>query len=190
MNFSAASFERHAGLILAATATALALYLTSSALRPAFWPGILLAAGFGAAIVNVIYQDQSRRALSAADLLLVAATGFAALAADAPSLRDEAISAMGRMIFLGGAVGTLAFAYAHWRDQPGISAGDIKLIAVLGASLPLVMSIYAVAIACCTAVLFAAVRGRGTLSARQHVPAASVIAGTFYLVWLGYRLAL
>lgn len=192
MNFSTASLERRAGLVFAATATALALSLTWTSLRPAFWPEMFLAAGFGAAILNVISQNRRARGPSAVDFLLVAVTGFAAVAADASSLMDEAILAVCRMIVLGGAIGGLAFAYAQLRGAPGISPTDIKLVTALGVALPLAMSIYAVGLACCAAIVFAAIRERsrgGLITGRQHVATTGVIAGTFYIIWLAYRLA-
>ena len=60
--------------------------------------------------------------------------------------------------------------------------------------MPLALSVYAIAFACSAAVIYAAARQlrseNGTLMADRHIPVTGIIAGMFYLAWLGYRLSL
>lgn len=194
MTVATASLEQRAGLVAAVGGTAVAVGLMLLAARPAFWPELFLYLSFGGALLNVIGQDRSGRQVSNVDLLLVAMTAFIAIAADAPSIKDEAVRALCRVIILAGSVGALAWAYSQVRGQIGMSATDVKLIGALAIAMPLALSVYAIAFACSAAVIYAAARQlrseNGTLMADRHIPVTGIIAGMFYLAWLGYRLSL
>lgn len=192
MTVAGTNFEQRLGLASAVGGTAIALALLLNSSQTAFWPELFLYLSFGGAVLNVIGHDRATRQVSNVDIVLVGVTGFIAAAFAAPSIEQEAIRAVGRIVIIGCSVGALAWGYTQVRQQKAISSADVKLLAALSVALPLILTVYAIAFACGAAVIFAAMqhlRNGATLPSRQHIPVAGITAGTFYLVWLAYRVS-
>lgn len=183
--------ESRFGLIAMALATlaAVAVHATNP---QSTWPLLLLALAFAGAVLNIIVNEQLTGTVSDLDLGLLLVTGFAATVFGTPSISQEALHATVRMLVLGSAVGAFAWLYWRMRGIAGLSLSDVKLVAVLGAFLPLAVGIYTIAFAITLtiAVLSALHLWRGDQpSLQSRLPIASLLTGAFYLVWAVYRLS-
>lgn len=154
-------------------------------------PHVLLALAFAAAVTNIAIREQATGTITAADLALLFATGFAASAHAAPSLQVEFLYALMRMALLGMSVSALAWFYKQWRGTMPLSQADILLIAVLGAFLPFAIAVYAIAFSITmTVAVIAAMHllGGEQTGLRQQLPIASTLSALYFCIWVAYRL--
>lgn len=186
-----ASIEQRIGMSAALGGAAVALAVMVYATQPAHWHEAFLYLSFGGAILNVVGQSRASRSVSNLDLALVAITAFLAVAYNATSLQTELAHAVARMLIVGGTVLGSAWTYQKLRGTPGMSATDVKLVAVLSAALPLGLAVYTIAFACSTAVIVAAAHkllSNEPAPSTRQIPVTGTLAATFFVFWLAYQI--
>jgi leader peptidase (prepilin peptidase) / N-methyltransferase len=141
------------------------------------WPG-LMTIGLGCVLGTLALLDCRFYWLPDRMTLPLLAVGLLASA-------DVRMALLG-VVFWGGAPWLIGWLYGHWRGHSGLGAGDVKLMAAMGAWLELSASALAITCACLVTIAYAAIvasvlkRDVSTL----RLPLGAFLAMSFWCTWL------
>jgi prepilin signal peptidase PulO-like enzyme (type II secretory pathway) len=148
---------------------------------------LFMALALAGAALNVVVSEQLTDDVPDRDIVLLLGVTLVAACIASPQPGVEIMQAAARIAVFGGSATLLAWAYWRIRGSSAASDADIKVIAALGAMLPLAIAIYATALATTltlsTLALMYLWRGE-TLHLSDRIPIASILTGVFYLAWL------
>jgi prepilin signal peptidase PulO-like enzyme (type II secretory pathway) len=156
------------------------------------WLNGLLGIVFAVCALRIVTADVAWRVVPHADLAALLAAGLASQVAGSSEPLASLLDAALRVAGLGLAAGLLAWTFENIRGHAGLGSGDVMLIAVAGAWLPVAAVLHAVTLAAVAALAatFALARWRGERPQRRaQVPFAAALAPAFYLAWLSDRLS-